>query len=282
MFQPRTVRSDTRLGLLNAARTSRLKIDRAFGPGEEADLIKRSVDTVVGKHSSAVETASPAGDVSAFLEAAKSLQTGTQAGQIRGRLMFALDATMSRQPTWDEACHLQSEMFKEADKIAGLDIKLVYFRGFGECKASRWFDRGEDLQKAMSRITCQGGRTQIGKVLKSGLSEAAKAKVSALVYVGDCMEENVDDLCGRAGELGLLGVPVFLFQEGHDAVAEQAFREIARLTRGAYCSFDQGSARQLADLLKAVAVYASGGPSALRELEKQGGAGARLLIEQMK
>jgi hypothetical protein len=247
-------------------------------------LNKRPVDkTVEGKHSSVAEpAASAAGDVAAFLKTAKTLHAEGRAQEVRGRLIFALDATMSRQPTWDEACHLQSEMFCEADKVSGLDIKLVYFRGFGECKASRWFDRGEDLARAMSRITCQGGKTQIRKILASGLSEARKAKVSALVYVGDCMEENVDDLCARAGELGLLGVPVFLFQEGRDAVAEQAFREIARLTRGAYCSFDQGSARQLAELLKAVAVYASGGKPALQELEKQGGAGARLLIEQMK
>ena len=48
--------------------------------------------------------------------------------------------------------------------------------------------------------------------------------------------------------VALHGVPMFLFQEGHDAKAEQTFREIARLTKGAYCRFDQGSAEQLRDL----------------------------------
>ncbi len=218
-------------------------------------------------------------DVSAFLEKAQAMKARADSG---GRLIFALDATMSRQPTWDSACQIQAEMFQEADKVGGLRIKLVYFRGFGECRASRWFDSGAALAAAMSRIACQGGRTQIRKVLSAALSAAGTEKIAALVYVGDCMEEDVDVLCDRAGQLGLLGVPMFLFQEGRDPVAERAFREMARLSKGAYCPFDAGSARQLAELLKAVAVFASGGRGALQLLEKQGGKGARLLLEQMR
>ncbi|MCV0426432.1 MAG: VWA domain-containing protein [Roseibium sp.] len=222
---------------------------------------------------------SAASDISAFLEKAKELKAQPGSG---GRLIFALDATMSRQPTWDQACHIQAEMFQEAGKIGGLKIKLVYFRGFGECKSSRWFEHGEELANAMGRIACQGGRTQIRKVLTAALATADKEKIAALVYVGDCMEEDVDILCDKAGELGLRGVPMFLFQEGRDTVAEQAFREMARLTNGVYCPFDAGSAQQLAELLKAVAVFASGGHTALQALEKKGGRGARLLLEQLK
>ena len=218
-------------------------------------------------------------DISAFLEKAKEIKPQAGSG---GKLMFALDATMSRQPTWDTACHIQAEMFQEAGKIGGLKIKLVYFRGFGECRASRWFESSDDLARAMGRISVQGGRTQIGKVLSAALQSAANEKIAALVYVGDCMEEDVDILCDRAGQLGLLGVPMFVFQEGRDAVAEQAFREMARLTNGAYCHFDAGSAKQLSELLKAVAVFASGGHKALQALERQGGQGARLLLQQIK
>lgn len=222
---------------------------------------------------------SSAADVTAFLGKVKSMPPAQEAS---GRLIFALDATMSRQPTWDTACQLQAEMFQEAAAVGGLKIKLVYFRGFGECRASRWFDSGGDLAKVMAGITCQGGHTQIGKVLTAALKAAENDKIAAMVYVGDCMEENVDALCEKAGQLGLLGVPVFLFQEGRDAVAEQAFREIARLTKGAYCPFDAGAARQLAELLKAVAIYASGGRKALAAFERKGGHGARLLLEQLK
>jgi plasmid stabilization system protein ParE len=70
-----------------------------------------------------------------------------------------------------------------------------------------------------------------------------------------------------------------MFQEGHDPAAEQAFREIARLTGGAWCRFDPGAAAQLRDLLRAAAAYAAGGREALR-LSKSGG--ASLLLSQMK
>ncbi|GGB58592.1 hypothetical protein GCM10011316_33330 [Roseibium aquae] len=220
-------------------------------------------------------------EISEFLSKVAAMPSSAEPGT-RGRLIFALDATMSRQPTWDRACHLQSEMFEEAGRVGGLDIKLVYFRGFGECRSSKWFSSTGDLARVMATIDCRGGRTQIGKVLTCGINEAGKGKVHALVYVGDCMEEHIDDLCHRAGELGLLGVPVFAFQEGRDPDAERAFREIARLTNGAFCRFDSGSARELGDLLKAVAAFASGGKKALTALEKSGGKGARLLLEQLK
>jgi len=239
---------------------------------------KSDIDANV-RQDSGLTSRSGDADVAAFLEKAKEMKPPPGHG---GRLVFALDATMSRQPTWDQACHIQAEMFQEAGKISGLQIKLVYFRGYGECRASRWFDSGSELANVMGRISCQGGRTQIGKVLTAALKAADQEKIAALVYVGDCMEEDVDVLCDKAGQLGMLGVPMFLFQEGHDGVAEQAFREMARLTNGAYCRFEAGAARQLAELLKAVAVYASGGRDALQALEKKGGQGARLLLQQLK
>jgi hypothetical protein len=159
-----------------------------------------------------------------------------------------MDATMSRQPTWDLALGTQAEMFHAVKEAGGLDVQLVYFRGAGECRASRWVADPDALARLMTTVQCRGGYTQIGKVLSHVRQETARRKVGALVYVGDCMEEDIDDLCGRAGELGMLGVPVFLFQEGRNARAEQAFREIARLTKGAYCRFDAGSPRQLREL----------------------------------
>jgi hypothetical protein len=96
------------------------------------------------------------------------------------------------------------------------------------------------------------------------------------------MEESIDALCAAAGELGLRGVPVFMFQEGGDPVAENAFREIARLSRGAYCRFDTGSARELGELLRAAAAYAAGGMKALSDLSARNDAGARRLLAQLK
>ena len=216
-------------------------------------------------------------DVANFVRRLKELGPSTATG--RGRLVFAMDATMSRQPTWDMALALQADMFHVVKAVGGLDVQLVYFRGTAECRASRWVSDPDALAALMTRVTCAGGYTQIRKVLSHARAESIKRPVNALVYVGDCMEEDIDDLCGRAGELALLGVPVFLFQEGSDARAEKAFREIARLTKGAYCRFDAGSAAQLRDLLAAVAVYAAGGRKALEALS---GRGARALLQQLK
>jgi hypothetical protein len=187
---------------------------------------------------------------------------------------------MSRQPTWDSACALQTEMFQETAAIGGLDVQLLYFRGISECRASGWVSSGEQLARLMRGIDCRGGHTQIRKVLSHARSETAAGKVQALIFVGDAMEEKLDDLCARAGEIGLLGVPCFMFQEGQDGVTEQAFREIARLTRGAYCRFAPGAAGELRDLLRAVAAYAAGGLKALTAASVRSSA-SRLLLEQI-
>ena len=216
----------------------------------------------------------------ASLAKAKSL--GPRMDGRRGRLAFALDATMSRQPTWDLACKFQAEMFEETGAIGGLDVQLIYFRGLRECRASKWNSDPTRLGEIMAGIACQGGHTQIGRVLEHVRSESRTAKIDALVYVGDAMEEPVDHLCAIAGELGLLGVPAFMFQEGGDPVAENAFREIARLTKGAWCPFDAGAASQLRELLRAAAAYAAGGHKALSDLSRRGGRGATRLIEQLR
>lgn len=219
-------------------------------------------------------------EIDEFLSRVQTLTPPVAAGQ-RGRLIFALDATMSRQPTWDSACRLQADMFQEAAAIGGLDVQLVYFRGLRECRASAWVADPARLSGLMETIDCRGGHTQIGRVLAHARNETQRAKVHALVYVGDAMEEAIDDLCAPAGELGLLGIPVFMFQEGDDAVAGRAFREIARLSHGAYCRFAPGAAHELAELLRAAAAYAAGGMKALSNLSAQRHAGAIRLLKQM-
>jgi hypothetical protein len=215
-------------------------------------------------------------EVDTFLDQLKRMPAARPSGG-RGRLIFALDATASRGPTWDRACHIQGEMFEATAALGGLDVKLVYYRGFSECKASRWLTTTADLHRAMRSVSCVGGETQIERVLSHAIAENQKQRVNALVFVGDAMEENVDRLCRLAGELGLKGVPVFLFHEGHDAIAASGFQQIAKLSRGAYLRFDLASADRLKDLLGAVAVYAAGGYRALESYgEKKGGEALRL------
>ncbi|ESX45505.1 VWA domain-containing protein [Mesorhizobium sp. M0761] len=221
-----------------------------------------------------VKPQSNAGEIDAFIRQARTLvATGT------GRLILALDATMSRQPTWDVAAKLQGEMFDAVGKAGTLSVQLAYFRGLGECRSSAFVADTNALKQLMTRIDCRAGHTQIGKVLAHALKETAAAKVNALVYIGDAMEEDIDDLAQKAGSLGLHGVPVFVFQEGHDPGAEKAFKEIARLSKGAWFRFDRRAAATLAGLLSAVAVYATGG---LKALEARDRPGDRLLIEHLR
>ena len=223
---------------------------------------------------------SPSDAIAAFLDAA-ARSAPALAATMRGRMIFALDATMSRQPTWDLAQSLQGKMFQAAAGLGGLDVQLVYFRGFGECRASRFVSGGEGLAALMGRISVRGGATQIAKVLAHARDEAQRAKVGALVFVGDAMEEDVDRLAALAGELALTGVKAFLFQEGDDPTARRAFREIARITDGAFSAFDAGAAARLGSLLRAAAAYASGGRAAL-EAQAIGDEHARALLTQMR
>src|SRR3546814_12721854 len=61
-------------------------------------------------------------EVDAFLrKLADTPAPGPASGDKRGRLIFAMDATASREPTWDRASHLQAEMFKETEALGGLE-----------------------------------------------------------------------------------------------------------------------------------------------------------------
>jgi hypothetical protein len=152
-----------------------------------------------------------------------------------------------------------------------------------ECRNSGWIDQPEELARLMAAVSCEAGLTQIGRVLQHGVEEAGKQSVQALVLVVDCMEEDPDKLAGLAGQLGLLKLPLFVFQEGFEPAAERTFRELARLSGGAFSRFDADSPEQLRQLLTAVAVYAAGGRNALDALADQHAGGvAGLLGTQLR
>jgi hypothetical protein len=204
--------------------------------------------------------------VAAFLSKVASMPAVRTASGKPGRLVFAVDATASRQPTWDRACQLQAEMFLAVRDVGGLAVSLCYFRGFGEFAATPFLTNADELARRMSGVQCLGGHTQITRTLKHVRDESAKEKVNAAILIGDAFEEDVDAACHVAGELGLRGTPVFAFQEGHSPVAGNAFRQIAKLSGGAWAPFDSASAETLRDLLRAVAVFAAGGRQALARL----------------
>jgi hypothetical protein len=215
-------------------------------------------------------TAVPAASSRAHLETFFS-----RVNPIRGRLIFALDATASRQPTWDAAAHLTSQMFTTVAAIGALDVQLVHYFG-DECVASRWLSDGKALSSIMRGVTCQAGYTQIARVLAHVREENARQQVNALVLISDACEEDPPALYAEARELN---VPAFLFQEGADQRVERIYTELGRITGGAIAKFDSGAAQRLADLLKAVAAFAAGGAKALAN---QNTAAAKLLLAQVR
>jgi hypothetical protein len=198
----------------------------------------------------------------------------------RGRVAFVIDATGSRERAWDMAAQLQTEMFREAAAFGTLDLQLTYFRGMpgvdGECRTSPWTGDGAEMARLMSKITCRTGPTQIEKALRHVRSEHQHEPIAAATCVGDMCEELPQAIYDAAAALGR---PCFVFQEGNDPFATPIFREVARLTRGAYARFDPGAATQLRELLRAVAAFATGGLTALENMK---GEAATRLLRQMK
>jgi len=195
---------------------------------------------------------------------------------VRGRLIFAIDATASREPTWDMATGLTAQMFETTAAAGNLNVQLVYYRDYCECVASRWMSDAPSLIAAMRRVRCMAGHTQISRVIDHTRKENSCEKVAALVLISDACEEDAGDLFRRATELG---VPAFMFQEGASQEVGRIYEEIARITGGAHCKFDAGAAQRLADLLKAVAAFATGGVRALGDQKTEA---AKLLLTQIK
>jgi hypothetical protein len=204
--------------------------------------------------------------VAAFLRKVEAMPAVRAASARRGRLIFAMDATASRQPAWDRACHLQSEMFLATRDLGGLAVQLAYWRGYMEFAATPFLTDTAELARRMSGVSVLGGQTQLLRCLEHALTETKREKVNAVVLVGDAVEEAVDPICHVAGQLALHGTPVFCFQEGSDRVAEAGFRQIAKVSGGAWAPFDADSAEALRALLRAVAVFAAGGRTALTRL----------------
>ncbi len=216
--------------------------------------------------------------VSDFLKRVEAMPQARPANGRRGRLVFAMDATASRQPSWDRACRLQGEMFQATRDMGGLAVQLAYYRGFMELAATPFLTDSAELTRRMSGVQCLGGQTQIGRLLQHVLNESRKERVNALVFVGDAVEEPVDPLCHLAGQLGLQGTPIFVFHEGDSAEAGAGFKQLAKISGGAYAPFNAASAGALAELLRAVAVFAAGGRAALTRL---GGPAAQRIAGQL-
>ncbi|MCY4040284.1 MAG: VWA domain-containing protein [Gammaproteobacteria bacterium] len=216
--------------------------------------------------------------VDSFLSAAKKLPQTAAEAKITHRIMFALDATASRQPTWDMACALHAELFLAAREVSEMAVQLLFYRGLGELKKSPWVTSKQRLLELMQRVSCAGGLTQIGRLLREAAREASANPVKALIFIGDCFEEGEDEVLRIAGQLRLLNLPVIMLQEGNDVEATSAFSKIAKLSGGAHLPFASGSAEHLRRLLGAAVSFAVGGR---RQLLRQDTSTARQFLSQL-
>ena len=240
--------------------------------------IFKKANKALNKNKSEQKSISKSSDVQNFLSqvAATPNRTGN------AHMIFALDATASREETWGVARQLQTEMFLSARSLGGLNLQLCYFRGFAEFFRSRWENNADQIVQIMAGMNCEAGATQIEKVFAHAINESQVRSVKCVVYIGDAMEENVDVLASLSGKLGLLNIPVFMFQERDDQGTRKAFMECARLSGGAYSQFDQASISHLKELLKAAAVYAAGGYRALKNFSKSSTKEVKLIEQQIK
>ena len=226
------------------------------------------------------KTPAPSPDVQRFLQAANAAVPARRENRPH-RILFALDATASREPTWDMAMALHAELFQAAASTSAdtaVAVQLAYYRGYNEFHVSPWSTSPTELLRHMTGVSCRGGMTRIERVLAHALREARLEPIKAAVFVGDCCEEPPHALTAAAGRLALFKLPFFMFQEGREPLATRVFSDIARITGGAHAPFTAGGADRLRALFGVVAQYATHGRQGLREIKHDA---ARAVLAQL-
>lgn len=208
-------------------------------------------------------------------------KTGSQlVGAQSVKLMLFFDATSSRERTWKQAQTVQAEILDAARTAShSVELKVGFFRGT-ECRVTGWSSNPGGLAASMAKIRCQAGRTQILRLMRLAETETA----TAVIYVGDVFEE-----CGQtARELAArLPMPWYVVQDksgDHHTASENIFKEISRLTGGAYLSYGDKNhhpgavARELTGAIAAITTLTTGGINAVKKLP---GKPAQALLEQL-
>ena len=132
------------------------------------------------------------------------------------------------------------------------------------------------LAAAMSGVMCQAGHTQIRRVLAHARKENAREE-------GRRFDSGLATPAKKRQRISTRGERTrrasLMLPRRRRRTGRRNLSEIAHLTGGAFCQFDDGAADRLADLLKAAAAFAVGGAKALAT---QNSEAARLLLTQIK
>jgi len=182
------------------------------------------------------------------------------------KIGFLIDATGSREQTWELAQTIQAKMFQAVSGLKAVSLRLVYF-GNNRLTALGWDNNPNSVAKHMAAVRCRTGLTQIIEGLQSFIDERPDGKAAAIILIGDCFEESSSQAERAAILLKEKGIKVFSFVEGYDPTAQSVFRRISEITGGKFARF--GSNMPLSDLCEGVVLLASGGEKALGRLKNK-------------
>ena len=202
----------------------------------------------------------------------------------RGRLMVALDLTGSREHSLDQARKATAAMFDAIKTLGAVAVKLVYYRGENECRASAWHNDANILSEAMRGLSCESGETQIARLLRLALAETET--LCGVVFVGDHSEDRPGELRELAGALGAKSIPLFVFHECADddrrsLKAKPVFKRMAEASGGVYCEFKPDSGAVLREMLSAVGAFGAGGVEGVKQVPQVTTAQARQLRSRL-
>src|SRR5580658_5305311 len=181
----------------------------------------------------------------------------------RPRLVFAVDATASREPAWKAARQVTDALVKALP--GELDVALAVHGGSRVHTFTAFTNDAATLRDRAAGVSCEAGLTRLLPILSASLKQPS---VRVIVYIGDVFEENLSHGRNLADSLGQRGTKLIVLHDTADPSARrdaELFWDLAKRTGGCVLPFDASAPGRLRDILSAVAVYAVGGEKLLRE-----------------
>jgi hypothetical protein len=196
----------------------------------------------------------------------------------RPRLVFAVDATASREPAWAAARQVTDALVKALP--GELDVALAIHGGSRVHTFTAFTNDARTLRDLAAGVGCHAGMTRLLPILDASLKRQA---VRVVIYVGDVFEESLPQGRQLADQMGAQGIKLIVLHDTADRSARrdaEVFWDLAKRTGGCVLPFDATASGRLRDLLSAVAVYAVGGEKLLRE-RRHALPGAVALLEHL-
>jgi hypothetical protein len=181
----------------------------------------------------------------------------------RPRLVFAVDATASREPAWAAARQVTDALVKALP--GQLDVALAVHGGSRVHTFTPFTSNAATLRDRAAGVACQAGMTRLLPILSASLKHPA---VRVVIYIGDVFEESVIQGRRLADNMGQRGTKLIVLHDTADPAARldaEVFWDLAKRTGGCVLPFNASASGRLRELLSAVAVYAVGGETLLQE-----------------